>query len=80
MIDPYTMERLNAERLNDIEREVLGLSFSRFARRNRRRALKAVALRLARLLITTGRRIHGAVEENECPALERSRIKMPTEG
>ena len=57
MIDPYTMQRLNAERLKDLDRESVGLGFSRLARRNRRRALKAARLRLAEFLIAAGERI-----------------------
>ena len=57
MIDPYTMQRLNAERLKDLDREAAGLCFSRLARRNRQRALKAARLRLADILIAAGERI-----------------------
>ena len=63
MIDPYTMERLNAERLKDIDREAAGLSYSRLARRNRRRIFTAARRRLAWLLITAGKRAESSVEE-----------------
>jgi hypothetical protein len=54
MIDPYTMQRLNAERLKDLDREAAGLRFSRLSRPNRRRALEAARARLAHILIGTG--------------------------
>ena len=57
MIDPYTIQRLNAERLKDLDREAAGLCFSRLARPNRRRAFKAARLRLADILIAAGERI-----------------------
>jgi hypothetical protein len=57
MMDPYTMQRLNAERLKDLDREAAGLCFSRLARHNRRRALKAARRRLAEILIAAGERI-----------------------
>ncbi|MDJ0721179.1 MAG: hypothetical protein QNJ04_06095 [Desulfobacterales bacterium] len=43
MLDPYTMEKLNAERLKDLDREAAGLHFSRLARRNRHAAVKRPA-------------------------------------
>ena len=43
MLDPYTMEKLNAERLKDLDREAAGLHFSRLARRNRNTAVKRPA-------------------------------------
>jgi hypothetical protein len=64
MLDPYTMQLLNAERLKDLDREAAGLCFSRLARRNRKRAGREARLRLARLLISTGERIKGSLEEN----------------
>ncbi len=60
MIDPYTMQRLNAERLKDLDREAAGLGLSRLSRRNRRRALQAARLRLADILIAAGERIRPA--------------------
>jgi hypothetical protein len=57
MIDPYTMQRLNAERLKDLDRESAGLHFSCLARSNRRRALEAARRRLAALLLGAGNRI-----------------------
>jgi hypothetical protein len=50
MLNPYTMEKLNAERLKDLDREATGLHFSRLAHRNRQAALEAARLRLALLL------------------------------
>jgi hypothetical protein len=50
MLNPYTIEQLNAERLKDLDREADGLHFSRFARRNRQAALKAIRLWLAGFL------------------------------
>lgn len=46
MLNPYTIEQLNAERLKDLDREAAGLHLSRLARRNRLATLKAVRLRL----------------------------------
>ena len=57
MINPYTMQRLNAERLKDLDREAAGLHFSRLSRPNRRSALKAARRRLAAILIGTGNHI-----------------------
>ena len=57
MIDPYTMQRLNAERLKDLDRESAGLHFSCLARHNRRSALKAARRRLAAILIGAGNHI-----------------------
>ena len=54
MINPYTMERLNAERLKDLDREAAGLRYSSLARRNRRRIYRAALARLGNLLIATG--------------------------
>ena len=62
MIDPYTMQRLNAERLKDLDREAAGLCFSRLARPNRRRALNAARLRLAGILIAAGERIRPSAD------------------
>lgn len=62
MIDPYTMQRLNAERLKDLDRESAGLGFSRLARRNRRRALQAALLQLADILIAVGERIRSSAD------------------
>jgi hypothetical protein len=59
MIDPYTMQRLNAERLKDLDREAAGLRFSRLSRPNRRRALEAARARLAGILMGAGNRIKG---------------------
>jgi hypothetical protein len=64
MLNPYTMAKLNAERLKDLDREAAGLHFSRLARRNRQAALKAVRLRLGDLLITVGDRIKHSVDQN----------------
>jgi hypothetical protein len=64
MLNPYTMEKLNAERLKDLDREAAGLHFSRLARRNRQAALNTVRLRLADLLITAGDRIKHSVDRN----------------
>jgi len=55
MLNPYTMEKLNAERLKDLDREAAGLHFSRLSRRNRQAALKAVRLRLADILQVVSR-------------------------
>jgi hypothetical protein len=46
MLNPYTMEKLNAERLKDLDREAAGLHLSRLARRHRQATLQAVRLRL----------------------------------
>ena len=62
MIDPYTMQQLNAERLKDLDREAAGLCFSRLARRNRRRALQAARLRLADILIAAGERLRSSAD------------------
>lgn len=64
MFNPYTMEKLNAERLKDLDREAAGLHFSRLARRNRHAALEAARLRLAELLVTAGDRIKRSVDRN----------------
>ena len=64
MLSAYTMEKLNAERLKDLDREAAGLHFSRLARRNRQAALEAVRLRLADLLITAEDRIKRSVDRN----------------
>jgi hypothetical protein len=64
MLNPYTIEKLNAERLKDLDREAAGLHFSRFSRRNRQSALNTVRLRLADLLITAGERIKHSVDRN----------------
>ena len=64
MLNPYTMEKLNAERLKDLDREASGLNFSRLARRNRHAALKAARLLLADLLITAGERIAHPLSHN----------------
>jgi len=56
MIDPYTMQRLNAERLKDLDRESAGLRFSCLAHPNRRRAIEAARRRLANFLIGAGNR------------------------
>jgi hypothetical protein len=64
MIDPYTMEKLNAERLKDLDREATGLHLSRLARRNRHAAFKTARLRLADFLITMGDRIKHSVDRN----------------
>ena len=58
MLDPYTMQRLNAERLKDFDREAAGLCYSRLARHNRRIAIKAVQRRLADFLIAARYRIN----------------------
>jgi len=57
MIDPYTMERLNAEHLKDLDREAAGLHFSLLARHNRRRALRGVWRRCVSLLSIGAKRI-----------------------
>ena len=64
MLNPYTMAKLNAERLKDLDREAAGLHFSRLARRNRQAALEAVRLRLAHLLVSAGDRIKCSVGRN----------------
>ena len=64
MLNPYTMEKLNAERLKDLDREAAGLHFSRLAPRHRQAALEAVRLRLADLLITAEDRIKRSVDRN----------------
>lgn len=64
MLDPYTLEKLNAERLKDLGREAAGLHFSRLARRNRHAAFNAARLRLAELLISAGTRIKYSVDRN----------------
>ena len=64
MLNSYTMEKLNTERLKDLDREAAGPHFSRLARRNRQAALEAARLRLADLLITTGDRIKRSVDRN----------------
>jgi hypothetical protein len=64
MLDPYTMQRLNAERLKDVDRASAGLMLSRLARRNRRKALTAARLRLTAMLIGTGERIQRAVDHH----------------
>ena len=64
MLNPYTMEKLNAERLKDLDREAAGLHFSRLAYRNRQAALEAVRLRLAHLLVSAGDRINCSVGRN----------------
>lgn len=60
MLDPYTMLRLNAERLKDVDRDSAGLRFSRLARRHRRKVLTAARLRLAAMLFGAGERIRRA--------------------
>lgn len=57
MLDPYTMQRLNAERLKDVDRDSAGLRFSRLARGNRRSALRTARLRLAGFWIGAGEHI-----------------------
>jgi len=57
MLDPYTMERLNAERLKDLDREAAGLQFSTLARHNRRRILRAVWRRCVCLLTAAAERV-----------------------
>lgn len=64
MFNPYTIEKLNTERLKDIDREAAGLHRSRLARRHRKAALNTVRLRLADLLITAGDRIKRSVDRN----------------
>ncbi len=64
MLDPYTMQQLNAERLKDVDRESAGLQFSRLTRCNRRKALTAARLRLAAMLIGAGERIKRAVDHH----------------
>lgn len=54
MLDPTTMQLLNAERLKDIDREAAGLCYSRLARRNRKRVFNAARLRLVNLLTAMG--------------------------
>ena len=54
MLNPYTMEKLNAERLKDLDREAVGLRYSMLARRNRRRIYHAALEGLGSLLIATG--------------------------
>jgi hypothetical protein len=54
MIDPYTMQLLNAERLKDLDRESAGLRFSCLSRPHRRRAIEGARLRLADILIGAG--------------------------
>jgi hypothetical protein len=68
MIDPYTMQRLNAERLKDLDREAAGLHFSCLSRPNRRRTLDAARARLADILIGAGNWIKGS------PARHRRRL------
>ena len=55
MLNPYTMEKLNAERLKDLDREAVGLRYSMLARRNRRRIYHAALVRLGNLLIAAGK-------------------------
>ena len=57
MLNPYTMERLNAERLKDLDREAAGLHFSMLARHNRRRILKSAWRRCVRLLAKAAERV-----------------------
>jgi len=64
MLNPYTMEKLNAERLKDLDREAAGLHFSRLTRRKRQAALKAVRLRLAHLLIAVRELLKHSVGRN----------------
>lgn len=64
MLNPYTMEKLNAERLKDLDREAAGLHFSRLARRNRQAAFQAIRLRLADLLIVARERLKHSVGRN----------------
>ena len=64
MLNPYTMEKLNAERLKDLDREAAGLHFSRLARRNRQSAFQAVRLRLAHLLIAARELLKHSVDRN----------------
>jgi hypothetical protein len=64
MLNPYTMAKLNAERLKDLDREAAGLHLSRLARRHRQETLEAVRLRLAHLLVSTGDRIKRSVDRN----------------
>lgn len=64
MLNPYTMEKLNAERLKDLDREAAGLHFSRLARRNRHAVFQAVRLRLADLWIAARERLKHSVDRN----------------
>lgn len=54
MINPYTIEVLNAERLKDLDREAAGLRYSRLARPARQRIYRAALARLGSLLIAAG--------------------------
>jgi len=64
MLDPYTMAKLNAERLKDLDREAAGLRFSRLARHNRQSALHAAKLRLADLLISAVKHLRHSAAHN----------------
>lgn len=64
MLNPYTMEVLNAERLKDLDREAAGLVYSRLARRTRRRIYRAALARLGRILIATGGLINQWADQN----------------
>jgi len=57
MIDLYTVERLNAEHLKDLDREAAGLHFSVLARHNRRRACRGIWRRCISLLSAGAKRI-----------------------
>lgn len=65
MLAPYTMEKLNAERLKDLDREAAGLRFSSLARHNRQSALHAAKRRLAGLLVSAVQHLrHSAAHDS----------------
>lgn len=64
MLNPYTMEVLNAERLKDLDREAAGLAYSRLARHERQRICRAALARLGSFLITTGGLIKQWADQN----------------
>jgi hypothetical protein len=66
MLNPYTMEILNAERLKDLDREAAGLRYSALAHRNRRRKYTAALLRLGNFLIATGALLKQKAEQQQC--------------
>lgn len=64
MLNPYTMEVLNTERLKDLDREAAGLAYSRLARHKRQRLYRAALARLGSLLIATGGLIKQWADQN----------------
>ena len=54
MINPYTMEVVNRERLKDLDRELAGLGYSRPARPRKRRRFRAALAMLGSFLVATG--------------------------